>query len=272
MTEKWTDEQAQAKLRKILEKWPLYRKAQYSGAASTDVLPSVISLFCSDCEKEQWWDTNVYAESNHRTGFGEKEYTCKNCGRNRVRYYYYWGYKNGTGVFLKIGQYPPLEDVPPPELEKTLGAEDFDLYKKALRSRNFNYGIGALAYLRRVVENRMNLILDLLAETARDANFAPEELKKLEDIKGSKRFDDKVTYAAQILPPHLRDGGQNPIDSLHDLSSEGIHARSEAECIEIFDRCKLVFEYVFRELKLRRDERQTYLEALRRLKTKKLET
>ena len=75
----------------------------------------------------------------------------------------------------------------------------------------------------------------------RASEFPGEELAKIEDAKTSKRFDDKVSYAAKLMPPHLRPGGENPIDKLHDLASDGLHSKSEEECIQIFDRCRHVF-------------------------------
>ena len=65
---------------------------------------------------------------------------------------------------MKIGQNPPLTIHPAKQLR--LDGEDLDLYKKALISRNFSHGIGALSYLRRVVENRMNALLELVIEAA----------------------------------------------------------------------------------------------------------
>jgi hypothetical protein len=165
--------------------------------------------------------------------------------------------------FIKVGQYPAQMADPPTELAKQLDRDDLDFYKKALTSRNFSFGLGALAYLRRVVENRMDDLLELIAQAAAEARFAPDLLKELEQAKKSYRFDDKVTYAAKILPPHLKPGGQNPIDLLHDLASEGLHARSEDECLEIFDKSKIVFEYVFRQLKVHQEDKGLSQRALR---------
>ena len=271
MAQQVTDKEAEAKVREALEKWPLYCPLKYTGGGHTVALPKIISLFFPRCRKDQWWETYIYAGSNHKTGFEDCSYSCRNCENERVRYYFYWATgSDGITEFMKVGQYPPLEDRLPKELERKLDTHDLDLYKKALRCRNFNYGLGALAYLRRVVENRMNDILDLLAEAAREADFAPDELQAIEQAKKAKRFDDKVTFGAKILPPHLRPGGsQNPIDLLHDLASEGIHAKSEDECIEIFDRSRLVFEYLFRELQLRREDALSYLETMKRLTARK---
>jgi len=66
-------------------------------------------------------------------------------------------------------------------------------------------------------------------------------------------------------PPHLRPGGHNPIERLHDIASEGIHSRPEEECIEIFDSSRLVFEYLFKNLQLSAAEAKAFVEKLSEL-------
>ena len=72
----------------------------------------------------------------------------------------------------------------------------------------------------------------------------------------------KLRIAAKVLSRHLNPQGTNPLDALHDLASDGIHDRSEDECLAIFDRCKAAFEYVFRELDVQAEVAKAYLEAL----------
>ncbi len=88
-------------------------------------------------------------------------------------------------MFTKVGQYPPLSIEPSAELSKALGEEDTALYKKALVNGNYAFGIGALAYFRRVIENKVNLLLDLIGEAAELANFETEELQRIDEIKES---------------------------------------------------------------------------------------
>jgi hypothetical protein len=269
MADNITEPQLVAKLQEILESWPLYREYSYAGA-KWQFLPEEISGFCSHekCKKEQRWRKSSPEYGNKR-GWGTVEYVCRNCGKNTAAFYFYWGGEDaGGGVFLKAGQFPPLQKEPPQRLAKKLDKTDLDLYRKALTSRNNSYGLGALAYLRRVVENRMNDLLDLLHEAAKDDGDAVEELKKIEEVKRSWRFDDKIGYAAGILPKHLRPGGINPIDKLHDLASDGIHHRNEEECIEIFDSCKTAFEYVFRELDVQIEDAKAYIASLKPLQKK----
>jgi hypothetical protein len=266
--EKLNDAQLQEKLQEILQDWPLYRLFKYIGSNHYFVPPE-ITLFCTNikCGKRQQWHAEVYTGSQ-KSGFNSMYYTCKNCGEAVTRYYFYWAGDSGGSVFFKVGQYPALEIEPPPRLAKKLNSVDADLYRKALTSRNNSYGVGALAYLRRVVENRMNDLLDLLRQAAQDAE-AREALKEIDEVKKSWRFDDKITYAAKVLPRHLKPQGTNPLDALHDLTSEGIHHRSEDECLAIFDRCKAAFEYVFRELDVQIEDAKAYVEALGAISPKK---
>lgn len=57
MIEKITDEQLQAKLKEILEEWPLYRRFEYRGGETVFYLPAQISSLCDNekCKKEQLW-------------------------------------------------------------------------------------------------------------------------------------------------------------------------------------------------------------------------
>jgi hypothetical protein len=264
-----TSDQLVIKLQEILEKWPLYREFNYRGADDTWILPKIISLYCPTCKKDQWW-ARQGSPSNDKAGFCGATYECRNCGYEECRFYFYWFGKPETSYqFVKVGQYPSLEERIPAELEKQIAGEDLEFYKRALRCRNFNFGIAALAYLRRVVENRMNDLLDLIAEAARHAEFAAEDLKRLEDVKRSRVFDDKVSYAVAILPPSLKPGGTNPFDLLHDLASAGIHHLSDAECIDVFDQSKAVFEHVFIELKVQEAKNKSFLENLSQLQKRR---
>jgi hypothetical protein len=262
------DDELIAKLQEVLQDWPLYRPFRYAGTTYY-FIPEELVLFCPTpkCNKEQSWHAQIFT-GPQKGGFMQKEYTCKNCGQSVARYYFFWNGDKNQSIFFKVGQYPPLELEPPPRLAKKLNKVDADLYRKALTSRNNSYGLGALAYLRRVVENKMNDLLDLIQQAARD-DSAEAELKKIEEVKKSWRFDDKIGYAAKVLPHHLKPEGTNPLDALHDLASDGIHNRTEDECLEIFDRCKAAFEYVFRELDVQVEDAKAYLQSLRGIGQKK---
>ena len=264
-----TDEALLRKLQTVLRTWPLYRVLQYTGADNVSVIPSHISLHCSNCEKETFWETSTYNE-NHRRGFLEKEFKCRNCGRRVVTYYFYWKKEQRHTEFFKVGQYPELEEVVTQELQAALTPEDLKLYKNALRLRNFNLGIAAVAYMRRVVENHMNDMLEILHEAARAHNLPAELLARHEEMKKEKRFAAKIDYAGDLLPKNIRPDGQpNPMAILHELASEGLHAKSDAECVDIFDECRQTFEYVFGKMRIETEQANAFVKGMAKLAAKR---
>jgi hypothetical protein len=117
----------------------------------------------------------------------------------------------------KVGQSPRYEVQPPKRLGQALGANAV-LYRKALTARHSGYGIGAVAYLRRIVEDTTDQLLTLLrAALEFEPGGGAAAIRRLDDAKRGRTFDDKVKLAGEVLPAHLRPGGVNPFGILHDL-------------------------------------------------------
>jgi len=131
-------------------------------------------------------------------------------------------------------------------------------------------GLGALAYLRRVVENGTDVLLDLLAELLEtsDDPAHQEYLRRVEWLKQQKAFDKKATAAAAVLPRSFFAGGHNPFARLHDWASSGVHSQTDEECIEIFDEIRVVFEALFERLTKEREARRLYADRLGKLSRK----
>jgi hypothetical protein len=162
-------------------------------------------------------------------------------------------------IFTKIGQWPGLSIEPTPEMTKALGPEDAELYKKGLIGFNFGHGIGAVAYFRRVLENKINALLDLIEEAARNSQVADEHLAEIEAVKKSHRVENKIDIASKILPVHLKPGGHNPLDKLYGPLSAGLHGESDDACLTIFSEARFVFEYLFKNLTESNEEARQYV-------------
>jgi len=94
-------------------------------------------------------------------------------------------------------------------------------------------------------------------------DVTPELQAAFEEAKAEKRFAAKVDFAGKLLPPSLRPPGKpNPMGVLHDLASDGIHARSDEECVQIFDRCRKTFEYVFGRLRIETEHAKTFVSEM----------
>jgi hypothetical protein len=285
MPEKFdSPEQLQHNLAEVLAKWPLYRMYVYTGKTCHSsqptsygekrfgLLPKQLRMFCvhKECGYETLWeisDAKVYFGSDfiHRDS-----YTCRNCGKAIANYCYIWQERQGDNIFVKVGQYPELEERVPDNLKQALDGEDLKLYKNALRMRNFNLGVAAVAYMRRVIENRMNDMLEILHNAAITHNAQPELIAQHQEMKEEKRFSVKVDYAGALLPGSLRPSGKpNPMAVLHELASDGLHAKSDEECVDIFDACRRTFEYVFGKLRIETEDAQNFVKEMAVLAKKK---
>jgi hypothetical protein len=272
----------QKKLAEILETWPLYRQFCYegvslhtrsqSGKTFLGCFPKSIRLYCDhdDCKNSQIWELTDYPEVTLSLEFIKRTYVCRNCKKCVVIYFVSWSTTDDgiTGLFYKVGQWPPLSHRLPKELERRLDREDHAFYVKALDCRNFNYGLGAVAYMRRVVENRTNDLLDLIAAALKAEGIIGERLTEIEETKKSRVYDKKLELAQKLLPKRLIKGGENPIKKVHEVTSEAIHGKAEQECIDIFDSSRVAFEYVFSELEDDRARAEEYAKAIKALKEK----
>jgi hypothetical protein len=281
---KYTAATLRVKLAEVLESWPLYRRFAYHGESLHFVneqavgrphfglLPESIRLYCShgDCGNFQLWECGRHEVYFGAERFKQRTYTCRNCKRREITYIFHWDEDNGStgGLFIKVGQYPPLRHTPPKELERRLDKEDYDFYVKALDCRNFSYGLAAVAYMRRVVENQTNDMPDLIAETLKAQGALPEILAKIEKVKTSIVYEDKLEVAQTVLRSRLVRNGVNPIKYLHGLTSAALHEESEEECIDVFDHARAAFEYVFSELEVERLRADQYSETIRKLNKK----
>lgn len=237
----------------------LYQEVKYNGQYShkdlTDKtvpaiypVPSEMKLFCEHCDLETFWsprnDKLLAGVTYHSV-----EYYCRNCRGNAVHYFLHWEEfklpENNWGICTRIGQYPAMEVRLPANLK--LEKEDKELYRRALKTRNAGYGLGALAYLRRVVENNLNQLIDMCAEVERKEGVPVDE----EALQQAKRltFAEKADFAQHHLPERFKRGGHNPFGILSDFLSEGIHADPEDVCVERFDRVRALFEQFFSDLR-----------------------
>lgn len=180
--------------------WPLYTPASIENF----YVPPRISFRCDHpkCAKETTWAVaNVPQEigiPDVSLSFKWVWYTCGYCqARHLLVVYREAGWEQrkvkasvpvslsarGTASvptrtvavkFQKIGQYPAQSIDVPPGLLRNLGEEGVSLYKKGLINRNIGYGLGALTYIRRVVEDKTNELIEVAAQLAESHHVDPK--------------------------------------------------------------------------------------------------
>jgi hypothetical protein len=161
----------------------------------------------------------------------------------------------------KIGQLPPPSIGIPADLEDRLGGTA-EYYKKALMCRSQNFGIAAVAYMRRIVEEKTDELIDVVVELAQTYGVDEGTIKSLQAAKTQARYEDKLSVASELIPEALRPGGVNPVGQLYTHLSVGLHGKTDDECIAIFDDLRADFEYVFRNLHVQATDRREFAQRV----------
>ena len=173
------------------------------------------------------------------SGYDLLHYRCFNCKRQSIDVLVA-GIQDGGR--MKVGQFPMQAVRVPSSIEKRLGASA-DFYRKALTSRNEGYGIAAVAYFRRVVEDKTNELIDIVAEAAEAHSVPADEVKKIRAAENRGRpQEDKLKVAAEAIPEVLKPDGANPFQAMYGILSAGIHTQSEEECLQIADDTREIFD------------------------------
>lgn len=264
-----------------------------------DIYPGAIRKQCPRCKADTNWmragiefgEPQLFAHDHRRRvreyGSGDLlSYRCVQCGAEQIEYWIHREILDPQEEFTatlggphgiaksprgtscssmrlrKQGQWPAWGIATDPKLDALLEVEDRDLYRKAMMNMSAGYGIGSLAYLRRVIENEVGRLLDAVEEAAR-ADEDDETLAHVEQARRGHNADERLRLVAEATPRMLCVGGINPLKALYQYFSAGIHGASDSEGLDIACRLRDSFEYVFKTVRDHAMERKRLAQALR---------
>ena len=271
-------EQKHVSEREFLETWGLYRRLSLRRGWAA---PDKLSRTCRICKKETTWSQKTYEMPITTLSLYILRYLCVDCEEDSVVFVVstevekkteraYPG-PNVTRAIAsdtwKVGQLPQPSVSVAPRLEKHLG-DDAELYRKGLTCLNEGFGIGAVSYFRRVVENKTNELIDVVAELAAAEGVPDDQVKRLRSAKDEKAYEKKLKVAAPLVPTSLRPGGVSPLAELYRLLSLGLHGRTEDECVQIADDLRSIFEYVFERLRAQFEDHRSFTEKITKIASK----
>jgi hypothetical protein len=144
-----------------------------------------------------------------------------------------------SGECYKFGELPGYGPPTPARLMKLVGT-DRELFLKGRRCENQGLGIGAFVYYRRVVEGQKNRILNEIIKVSRKLNAPAEAQAKLEAAKKESRFTQALGDVKDAVPQSLLIDGHNPLLLLHSALSDGLHAQTDEDCLEIATSVRVV--------------------------------
>lgn len=139
----------------------------------------------------------------------------------------------------KLGELPPFGPSTPARLVSMLGP-DRDYFLKGRRAESQGMGIAAFAYYRRVIENQKNRILGEFVKVATKLNSPTSMIEDLLAATKQIQFSTSVEAIKHGIPEALLIGGHNPLTLLHSALSEGLHARTDEDCLELATTVRIV--------------------------------
>lgn len=265
-------------LKNLIEDSPLYNKIDFKDEfLFKDSDLNVIEYTCQQCNKlRPFHRTNVPPQRG--SGFGKSptsigeprlvsstiaySFQCTYCSE-KINF---WIELNTDDKWLrKVGQNPPWSIEIPTELKHYLQNNE-ELYKKGLICLSQSFGVGACSYFRRIIENEIDPLLELLIERKKIEGEDESKLKEYELTREGKSFTDKTKLAYEITPSTLIIDGLNPFKLLHDFLSHGIHSKNEDQCVEIATKTKGALEFVVIELNREKNSREKFKKSIKDIK------
>lgn len=264
--------------KEFLEKSPLYRKYRVDSIPGTlSELPRVkINMSCHVCQSNQtyvmtneYWENCSYSNFPSIGAIVRLRYLCSHCEKFERVFLVKLGDDKSGFWLMKAGQYPAWEITSEPNIEKLLG-DHAGYYKKGLVCESQGYGIGAFGYYRRIVEETIDELLNEIAEL-----ISGEDLEKynsaLDKTKQTIVTAEKIDLVKDLLPSILRPEGMNPLSALHSALSEGLHAESDEECLELAQHCREVLVFLVNQVAASKEASKSFTSSMRRLLDKKAE-
>ena len=271
----------------FLEKYPLYRKFEFEFNIEflKDVKKVNINMNCPICRSIRTFNMNnnyhtfmdgrpaqgvQFFKNPQYSGYlvnPEKgfitwlTYKCASC--NDFERHFFIKMNSGKGFLQKVGQFPPWDIAIEKDLNSILG--DFvKYYKNGLICESQGYGIGAYAYYRRIIEGIIDFLLIQIGNLLGKEN--EDEYKvALMKTKETKDTQEKIKLVYDLLPPILNPQEFNPLKTIYGVLSEGIHGRSDEDCLNDAEILRETTAFLVKEVLRSKEERKQFTEKMRKL-------
>lgn len=220
-----------------------------------------IDTYCVECQDRSLFVVDYPPVSAFLESFRDKvkkPFICKveaKCSRVKQHIACYVFRIHEKDGVTKIGQYPSVADAAKQDLKtyrKVLNEEHQKGFTKALGLFSHGVGAGSIVYLRKIFEH-------LIEEAHQEARENEEWMSTHEEAYPTLKMANKVATLGGFLPSDLV---QHP--RLYGFLSQGLHGRSEEECLKLFPMLRLAIEYILDQKleKLKAKQRRKELEKL----------
>jgi len=231
-----------------------------------------IELHCETCDGIRWFrcsDANRHYISG-KLDFEFVAYVCKNCSKTQKTFALAVA-KDGikrSGRVQKVGELPPFGPPTPARVMKLVG-EDRELFLKGRRAELRGLGIGAFAYYRRVVEEQKGRIIKEIGKVAVKVKPSRETSELFAKAEAEAQFSTAIDLIKSAIPESLLIDGHNPVTLLHSALSEGLHAQTDEECLELANHIRVLLTELAERISIALKEEATLKTAVTRLLNRK---
>jgi hypothetical protein len=258
------EELTDTEIKLFLETAPLYSWHEFKKPRvnRNSLWINEIDAYCDICEQSRPFQylgargggAGLHTLSGLKSGTSYFKFSCVSCRRAHREYLVEQVLDEENIRLQKYGELPRSKLARNKFLQKFL-KEDLDNYEKAVICLSHEYGVAAFAYFRRVVENNINQLLDLVQQDAQSSAIDQPTLNALAELRKDTPMSDKIKIANLALPSHLKPDGLNPLGRLYQVLSEGVHSLSEAECLVKAKAMSECLTFLVSELATRQEHR-----------------
>lgn len=89
--------------------------------------------------------------------------------------------------------------------------------------------------------------------------------KVLEEVRNTKNTTKKIALVKDLLPQILKPEQFNPLKTIHDALSKGLHGRTDEECLEDADSIRTSLVFLVDAILSRRKGQQEYTESMKKI-------
>jgi hypothetical protein len=237
----------------------------------------LLDLYCETCDGVRCF---VEVTANNTLHLGSHlqaiylRFHCRNCERREKIYALLVQIDEQGSAIYKLGELPEFGPPTPPKLISLI-RDEREYYVKGRRSENQGLGIAAFAYYRRVVENQKDKIFAEVIRASKKVCAPETMIAELERARKETQFHKAIESIKPGVPQALLIDGHNPLMLLHNALSDGLHAQTDDECLELATSIRVVLtELVDRTASVLADhaELKTAVSKLVQVKSKKKST
>ena len=254
-------------IKDFLETAPLYswREFKKPRANRSSLWIKEIDAYCEVCEQQRPFQdlrprgsgSGMGTISTLASGTSYFTFSCVSCRKSRREYLVEQVLDEDNIRFQKYGELPRSRLDRNRTLQKFL-KDDLDNYEKAVICLAHEYGVAAFAYFRRVVENNINKLLDLVQENEHSSGSEQTALDAIAELRKDAPMSEKIKIANLALPSYLKPDGLNPLGRLYQVLSEGVHSLSDTECLAKAKATSECLTFLVSELASRKDHRARF--------------